>query len=191
MALLKSLGKNLLYATILFTIIFLLLAIIIILWTNEFNYTNSQKPIATIVTSNYVNNIDGSSSFKISLTKPDEISNLDHILNPDSKGKSTTEEYIVNGRNYTLEIVRIDWSDLFKSFGLDHSYKIILLSSNYADSLQATKYGTDSFIINGGNDELLKSISQNPDLAHFFANSITFEKNKYDYLEAPLVRTIK
>ncbi|MEI6462738.1 MAG: hypothetical protein WCO33_03680 [bacterium] len=191
MEIIKSTVKILLYPTILFTTIFLVLAIIIGLWVNEFSYLTNPEQIAKVTTTNFIQNIDGSSSFKLTLSKENEVSNIDHIFNPVSKGNSVSDDYLVNGDSYTLEVIKIEWSEFFKSFGLNKSYKITSIVSSYKDPNKQMANQTDSFVINGGYDEFIKTVIENPDLSNFFAKSITKDSKTYSYLEAPLITIIK
>ncbi|MEI6887457.1 MAG: hypothetical protein WCK31_04455 [bacterium] len=180
-----------LYLSILFTTIFLVLAITTGLWVNEFSYLTNPNQIAKVTTTNYIQNIDGTSSFKLTLNKENDVSNIDHLFNPNNKGISTTNEYLLNGDRYTVEIIKIEWSDLFKSLGLNRSYKITGIKSGYVDSSKQKANQTDTFTIDGGLDEFINTVIDNPDLSSFFAKSIIKDTKTYSYLESPLVTIIK
>jgi hypothetical protein len=56
--------------------------------------------------------------------------------------------------------------------GIKKSYRFVETRSNYIDSSKLLKYGFDTYPINGGSDEMLKSISNERSIADPLVDSI-------------------
>jgi hypothetical protein len=56
--------------------------------------------------------------------------------------------------------------------GIKKSYRFVETRSNYIDNSKLLKYGFDTYPINGGSDEMLKSISNERSIADPLVDSI-------------------
>jgi lipopolysaccharide export LptBFGC system permease protein LptF len=168
----KTISKYLLLLLVVISVLSLVIIIYLSIWLSSYSTYESKTYVADITTKAIVQNIDGSTNFVLVIDTKNQNSSLGYIFDKNNQKEGEKLELFMNGDNYTLTLDHIIWSKFLSDMGIKKSYRFVETGSNYTDSSKLLKYGFDTYPINGGSDEMLKSISNERSIADPLVDSI-------------------
>lgn len=168
----KTISRYVLLLLVVISVLSLVTITYLSLWLSSYSTYESKTYIADITTKPIVSNVDGSTNFVLVIDTKNQNSSLGYIFDKNNKKEGEKLELFMNGDNYTLTLDHIIWSKFFSDMNLKKSYRFVETRSNYQDSSKLLKYGFDTYPINGGSDEMLKSISNERSIADPLVDSI-------------------
>ncbi len=172
MMIIKTISRYVLLLLVVISVLSLVTITYLSLWLSSYSTYESKTYIADITTKPIVSNVDGSTNFVLVIDTKNQNSSLGYIFDKNNKKEGEKLELFMNGDNYTLTLDHIIWSKFFSDMNLKKSYRFVETRSNYQDSSKLLKYGFDTYPINGGSDEMLKSISNERSIADPLVDSI-------------------
>jgi hypothetical protein len=168
----KTISKYLLLLLVVISVLSLLTITYLSIWLSSYSTYEGKTYIADIITKPLVQNIDGSTNFVLVIDTKNQNSSLGYIFDKNNSKEGEKLELFMNGDSYTLTLDHIIWSKFLSDMGIKKSYRFVETRSNYIDSSKLLKYGFDTYPINGGSDEMLKSISNERNIADPLVDSI-------------------
>jgi hypothetical protein len=168
----KTISKYLLLLLVVISVLSLLTITYLSIWLSSYSTYEGKTYIADITTKPLVQNIDGSTNFILVIDTRNQNSSLAYIFDKNNSKEGEKLELFMNGDSYTLTLDHIIWSKFLSDMGIKKSYRFVETRSNYIDSSKLLKYGFDTYPINGGSDEMLKSISNERSIADPLVDSI-------------------
>jgi len=168
----KTISKYLLLLLVVISVLSLVTITYLSIWLSSYSTYDSKTYVGDITTKAIVQNVDGSTNFVLVIDTKNQNSSLGYIFDKNNKKEGEKLELFMNGDSYTLTLDHIIWSKFFSDMNLKNSYRFVETRSNYIDSSKVLKYGFDTYPINGGSDEMLKSISNERSIADPLVDSI-------------------
>jgi len=168
----KTISKYLLLFLVLLSVLLLVSITYLSIWLSSYSTYDTKTYVADITTKGIVQNIDGSTNFVLVIDTKNQNSSLGYIFDKNNQKEGEKLELFMNGDSYTLTLDHIIWSKFFSDMNLKKSYRFVETRSNYQDSSKVLKFGFDTYPINGGSDEMLKSISNERSIADPLVDSI-------------------
>jgi len=172
MMIIKTISKYLLLLLVVISVLSLVTITYLSIWLSSYSTYDSKTYVGDITTKAIVQNVDGSTNFVLVIDTKNQNSSLGYIFDKNNKKEGEKLELFMNGDSYTLTLDHIIWSKFFSDMNLKNSYRFVETRSNYIDSSKVLKYGFDTYPINGGSDEMLKSISNERSIADPLVDSI-------------------
>lgn len=153
-------AKSILSILLIFVLTVLLVIFLVVLmgltWINTYTKV-SEDIIAEYRLSSIVSNIDGSYNYKVT--------NIDK--------REGDSEYLMNGDTLIVTADYITWKPFFKIFDFEKSYKLTEISSSYSDFDKQIQFDDKTnYLLNGGTDEVIKTLAANNQIAYIFAERI-------------------